>query len=214
MVEQDFDNPRIWEEPKPFLRDFYVPFSVYDETFHTRKLTKDPAPLDPCCTSCREPGDVISLCVYVPDESYLPTWEFIQSNLEAIESALKVKLAAIHARCLVGHHEENLPGMPVWQKHWEFIQSELGGEPAEQLNRFFKLTGISIVRSEPEYEWIVGYNFQTAWDMDHGIEIIMWNEKVLAAGGMLELTSTGGSPMAGAKATQEYEFDPGDYRLP
>lgn len=104
--------------------------------------------------------------------------------------------------------------MPVWQKHWEFIQSELGGEPAEQLNRFFKLTGISIVRGEPENEWIVGYNFQTAWDMDHGIEIIMWNEKVLAAGGMLELTSTGGSPMAGAKATQEYEFDPGDYRLP
>jgi hypothetical protein len=212
MTDQDFENSRVWEEKKPFLLDFYVPFSVYDPTFHKWPATDAPAPLDPCCTSCRKPDDRVTVCVYVGDDSYLPAWEFVLSNFESVESALKTKLLAIQKRNLAQHFEENLPGMPDWQKHWDFIVAEFGN-PETCINRMYKLTGVSIVRSDPETEWVVGFEFQTAWDMDHGLEIVMQGDKVLAAAGMMELTSTGSSPILGAKGIQEYELDPDDYRL-
>jgi hypothetical protein len=213
-VEQDFENPRLWEAPKPFLLDYYVPFSVYDPSFHTWKATKHPAPLDPCCTSCREPGDAVTVCVYATDESYVPTWEFILANRETIENALKAKLQAVHERNLVQRYDENLEGMPDWEKHWKFILGKLGEDEKQITHRMFKLTGISIAYSDPEGEWVVGYEFQTGWDMDHGLEIVMWGDRVLAAAGLMELTSTGGSVFAGVRSTQEYELDPGDFPLP
>lgn len=214
MAEQDFDNPRMWEIPKPFLKDFFVPFSVYDPSFHKRKITKTPATLDPCCTSCREKSDVVTLCVYVDDESYLPQLDFVSANAVEIEKALIVKIRAVHERILAQHFEDNLPGMPDWQKHWDFILADLGGTPEDLYHRMFKLTGMSIVYSEEQKEWAVGYEFQTGWDMDHGLEIVMWKEKVLTSDGMLVLTSTEGCPFVGAKVNQEYELDPGDYPLP
>lgn len=210
---QDFENPRIWAIPKPFLVDYFAPYSVYDPKFHKRKPEKVAAPLDPCCTSCREPSSQVTLTVYVTDESYQPILDPILENGPEIEDALNQKLKALHERSLVEHAEENLPGMPDWEKHWNFIVEQLGGDVTNKLDRFFKLTGITIVWSESEKEWVVGYEFQTAWDMDHGIEILMWNEKVLAAGGMFELTY-GSSLIKGAKAVQEYQLDPGDYRIP
>lgn len=213
MIEQDFDNPRMWEAPKPFLRDFYVPYSVYDPTFHEWPQTSAPAPLDPCCTSCRLKEDQVMVCVYVEDEGYLDTWNGIIENAAAIESELIRKLQAVQDRILVQHYEENLPGMPDWEGHWKFIQTQFGSEPRDFIDRMFKLTGISMSISEPEGEWVVGYEFQTAWDMDHGLEIVTWNGRVISAAGMMELTSTGGSTFAGAKENQEYAFDEGDLRL-
>lgn len=213
MIPQDFENPRMWEEPKPFFQDWYVPYSVYDETFHTWPLTEAPAPLDPCCTSCRAPEATVMAVVYVEDDSYLPTLNFVRENADDIALKLLRKLTAIQNRILKDHYEVNLPGMPKWEAHWQHILTELGSEPSQFISRMFKLTGISIAASEPEDEWVVGYNFQSAWDMDHGLEIVMWGDKVLAAGGMMEMTSTGGSVFAGVRATQQYEFDEGDFRL-
>lgn len=213
MISQDFENPRMWEMPKPFFQEWYVPFSVYDETFHTWPLTDASAPLDPCCTSCRIAEDRVMLVVYSEDESYQPIWDSILEGRAGIAHRLEAKLAAIQARNLLAHYEENLPGMPVWEAHWKFILQSLGGTPEPPLSRMFKLTGISIAASEPENEWVVGYNFQTGWDMDHGLEIVTWSGKVLAAGGMLELTSTGGSVFAGVRAIQAYELDAGDEHL-
>lgn len=213
MLEQDFENPRLWEEEKPFLKDFFVPYSVYDSTFHERPLRGEAAPLDPCCASCREPGDRVTLCVYIEDESWRDAWDSILANADKVEEALSAKLRAVNERNLKQHFEENLPGMRQWQKHWDFILSQVGADPETLLSRMFKLTGVSIVRSDPEGEWVVGFEFQTGWDMDHGLEILMWGHKVLTSAGMLELTSTGRSPIMGAKVNQEYELDPGDYVL-
>ena len=204
----------MWEIAKPFLQDYYVPFSVYDPTFHKRAITKDPAPLDPCCTSCRQPDGMITVCVYVDDESYQPALDFVLANSAVVEAALVRKLGAVQNRTLVQHYEENLPGMPQWEKHWKFIQAEIGGDEVPRLDRMFKLTGLSIRRADPEGMWLVGYEFQSAWDMDHGLEIVLWEDKVLTASGMMETTSVESPPIPGIKVDQEYTFDPGDYRLP
>jgi len=213
VPELDFDNPRVWEEPKPFLKGFHVPYSVYDKTFLTWPQTDTPTPLDPCCTSCRQVSEVVTVVVYVEDDSYLPIWNGILQNAGTIEAELIRKLRAVQDRNLVQHYEENLPGMPAWEKHWQFIISQLGPEPREFIDRMFKLTGISIAISKPENEWVVGYEFQTAWDMDHGLEIVTWKDRVITAGGMMELMSTGRSVFGAAKVNQQYEFDKGDLRL-
>lgn len=214
MIEQDLENPRLWEIPSPLLKGFRVPFSIYDPTFHKRKITKDPAFLDPCCSSCREPSEVVVLCVYTEDESYQSTLDEVLQKTDLIEAALKTKLLAIQQRMLQHHFEDNLPGMKAWQKRWEFILSTLDGPPEEAISSMYKLTGLVIRHSLPENEWAVGYQFQTAWDMDHGLEIVMCGDRVLTSGGMMELTSTEGSVFEKARINQTYEQDPGDFVLP
>jgi hypothetical protein len=98
-----------------------VPHSICDPTFHKWKATKVPEPLDPCCTSCREPDSALTVVVYVPDESYLPALEFVLTNA-----------------------------------------AELGGDPGLRVDRTYKFTGLSIVRSGPEGDWATGFSAQKA----------------------------------------------------
>jgi hypothetical protein len=64
----------------------------------------------------------------------------------------------MNARCLIDHREDNLPGMAKWTRHWEFMTAELGGDPGLRVDRTYKFTGLSIVRSDPEGDWATGFS--------------------------------------------------------
>jgi len=57
------------------------------------------------------------------------------------------------------------------------------------------------------------FEFQTGWDRDHGLGVLMHKDRVLAAGGLTELIH-GSGLLAGARAVQAYDLDEGDFVLP
>lgn len=140
-------------------------------------------------------------------------WNYLLSNASLIEEKLTQKLSRIHIRCLSQFLEEELPGNPSFRKHWAKI---LAANPDAESSpdRFFKLVGICLLSSGLEECAFTTYEFQSAWDLDHGLEIVMHQDKVLAAAGLTELAGPDTHHYNAIKATQSYEMDPGDTQLP
>lgn len=200
---------------KPVLKHFVAKFAVYDEEFHQGKLPKNPYPIEPSCYSARvESGEV---AVFVFDQNPEATtlrqnaWDYLLANATTIQEKLLVKLAAIQAKDVIQLKEEIEEGGP-YAEHWDMIRSDIPNAETST-EKFFKLVAIVLDASGLDDHAFVGFEFQTSWDKDHGLEIVMHKDRVLARGGMTELLSGYGSSIDGIKATQDYELDPDDFRL-
>lgn len=140
-------------------------------------------------------------------------WEYLVANAGAVEEALKQKLRSIQANSLEMHGEE-MRALTVWRSIRSKIQSQLPSGAEEAIDQFYKLVGISLAPTGLDECCFVGFAFQTAWVKDHGLEVVMHKDRVLARGGMTELLSPNRSIVELIKSTQEYDLEPGDFRLP
>lgn len=214
--DNEFPDERwYFTAPKPFLKDFVAEYAVFDEDFHTYKLPIASYPVEPSGVDARV-GDA-NVPVFVFDQSPEATglrqnaWDFLLANAQAIEVKLLAKLASVQAQGLALLMEELEDGGP-YGAHWNLIQSKIPNAETA-IDKFFKLVAIVLDGSGLEDHAFVGFEFQTSWDKDHGLEIVMHKDRVLARAGMTELLSGFGSSIAGIKATQEFDLAPGDFRL-
>lgn len=209
------DERRSFVAPKPFLEDFVALFAVFDKDFHTYQLPKKSYPIDPSGIDSRIADSNVSVFIFDknPESSLLQqnAWEYLVENASAVEEKLKAKLAADQAQGLALLNEEIEDGGP-YEDHWKMIQSKIPNAESA-IDKFFKLVAIVLDASGLDDHAFVGFEFQTAWDKDHGLEIVMHKDRVLAKAGMTELISGYGSTIEGIKGTQEAEFEPGDFKL-
>lgn len=206
----------MWTTAKPFLREASVHLYPYDPRFGDLKVPAAPYPLDPSCPSGRAADSQVAVYVFTEEASALEeaAWLDLTARPDLWEAALLRKLRAVHERDVAQFLEEELPGLPGSQKPWEALEARLGRSPSEVPEAFFKLVGICLDRTGMEGSAFVGFEFQSGWDPDHGLEIVMHQGRVLAAAGMTELIGGDGSVLDGVKSIQEYEFDPGDWMVP
>ena len=214
--DREFPDERwSFTTSKPVLKAFVSAFAVYDEDFHKGRLEKAPYPLEPSGFNSRVEDDTVSVFIFDknPESTALRenAWDFLLRNQSAIEAKLRAKLIQIQENDLIQLSEELKDGGP-YGDHWKMIQSQIP-QAETRTDKFFKLVGIVLDASGLEDHAFVGFEFQTSWDKDHGLEIVMHKDRVLARAGMTELLSGYGSSIDGIKATQEFDLAPGDFRL-
>lgn len=212
LPDPDFEDSRwFFEAPKPFLKDACVHFAPYDPSFHKATLGKrKPYSLDPSCPTAKTASDTVQVFIFERTESAEELqrngWEYLVGNSEVVGAKLVKKLASTHKKIVREFVEEEMPGSRALQSHWKAICESIE-KPEEDVEKFFKLVGISLATSGLDECCFVGFEFQSAWDQDHGLEIVMHKDRVLASAGMTELMSPYGSIIDGIKVIQEYEED-------
>lgn len=217
VADPEFPDVRwIWWTTKPVLIDFVSECAPFDEEFTDYKVKKGRQyPLEPSCPSCKVQDSVLGVFVFerssdceVLQEN---AWSFLRDHSNEIEVKLLEKLTIIQRQAIELLEEEIADGGP-YASHWAKICAEIP-DPHVALNRFYKLVGITLAGTGLADHAFVGFEFQTAWDKDHGLEIVMHKDRILAKGGMTELISGYGSVIDGIRATQGYELDTCDYKL-
>jgi hypothetical protein len=217
--EPDFDSDRrVWTTAKPFLNDWAVQVSPYDADFLDYRLPESgPGILEPSCPYGRVTREEVTVFVYEATEESADllekTWNDLLANLSAVEKSLVTKLQAVHLRNITQFLEEEMPEMPEYAAEWEKSLAKLGKPPEEAASAFFKLVGIGLSTQEMDGIGFTAFEFQSGWDLDHGLEITMHRDRVLTSDGLTVLISSDYSIVDGARANQEFEFDPGDLRL-
>lgn len=211
---------RLWRTAKPLFRDAVVavapPYPDYPKLKVSKRLGPDSSP---GCPSARDAGSDIEVVLYAYsgngfDSGYQErAWAFLLANAAGVERALRRKLYAWHAKRLAQHRGEDLPHVPALQKYWKKIEPQVPfGEPAA-VDHLFKLVGVGLADSGLDECGFSSFEFQTGWDRDHGLGVLVHRDRVLAAGGMCELIY-GPDLAAGARAVQAYDLDDGDFSLP
>ncbi len=85
-------------------------------------------------------------------------------------------------------------------------------EEPSAIDHLFKLVAIGLADSGLDECGFSSFEFQTGWDRDHGLGVLMHKDRVLAAGGMTELICDPGI-VDGARVVQSYDLDDGDFSL-
>ena len=213
------DVRQLWRTTKPFFRAAVVavapPYPDYPKLKVSKRLGPDAGP---ACPSAREPSSDMEVVLYAYSGNGFNSgyqeraWEFLLANAATIEMALRRKLQAWHKKRMAQHLEENLPHVPELQKYWKKIEKQVPFEEPSAIDQLFKLVGVGLADSGLDECGFSAFEFQTGWDRDHGLGVLMHRDRVLAAGGMCELIY--GTDLAvGASAVQSYDLDEGDFSL-
>jgi hypothetical protein len=217
--DPDSDGTRqVWRTTKPLLQDAVVVVAPPYPDYPKMKVSRHGPDTSPSCPSARDASSEIEVHSYADSGSGFGTsyqekaWEFMLAHAPTIEAALRRKLFAWHRKQLMQFREEDLPTAKALQKYWETIEKQVPVEEPAAVNHLFKLVVISLNDSGLDEYGFIAFEFQTGWDHDHGVGILMHRDRVLAAGAMGEMIY-GSSIAAGARATQEYDLDDGDFSL-
>jgi hypothetical protein len=216
--DPDFDGCRLWRTEKPLLRGAVVAVAPYYPEYPT--LTVKPpreASSDPSCPSARFPRTEVEVVMYAGSRRGYGSfqeqaWDYILAHAPAIEIELRRKLFAWHTKRLAQFRDEDLPHVLEYQKYWQVIEQQVAVEEPAAVDQFFKLVGIGLTDSGLDECGFSSFEFQTGWDRDHGLGIVMHKDRVLAAGGLTELIY-GPAVADGIKIVQAYDLDPGDFSL-
>jgi hypothetical protein len=210
---------RLWRTAKPLLRGAVVAVAPPYPEYPKLRVSKSRGPSgDPSCPSARDPSSDIEVSLYEDSgigfgDFQERAWEFILAHPAPVEAALRRKLFAWHAKRMAQFRDEDLPHDPEYQKYWKVVGRQVAlGDPSA-VDQLFKLVGIGLADSGLDDCGFSSFEFQTGWDRDHGLGVLMHRDRVLAAGGMTELIR-GSGVLAGAKAVQAYDLDEGDFALP
>jgi hypothetical protein len=212
------DVRRVWRTAKPLLRDAVVAHAPFDPDYPKLKVSKSRGPSnDPGCPSARAAGADIDVVLYSHSDAFgAPherAWEFILGHLPVIEANLRRKLFAQHAKYLKQFLEEELPEADHLQAYWKTIENRVKwGEPSA-VDHLFKLVAVGLADNGPDDHGFSSFEFQTGWDRDHGLGVLMHKDRVLAADGMTELVGSPHDIAAGARYVQGYDRDDGDFSL-
>lgn len=214
------DVRRLWRTTKPLFRETVVAFAPPYPDYPKLKVPKRQGPESgPACPSARDASSDMDVVLYAYsgngfDSGYQErAWEFLLGNAAGIETDLRRKLSAWHIKRMAQHREEDLPHVPELQTYWKKIEKQMSFEAPSAIDRLFKLVGVGLADSGLDECGFSAFEFQTGWDRDHGLGVLMHRDCVLAAGGMGELIY-GPDLAAGARVVQSYDLDDGDFPLP
>jgi hypothetical protein len=212
------DIRRVWRTAKPLLRDAVVTYAPFEPDYAKLKVSKSRGPSnDPSCPSARDAGTDIDVVLYSHTDAFgAPherAWNFILDHRERIEVALRRKLFARHTKYLRQLLDEELPGATHLQKHWKKIESRVRWDDPSAVDHLFKLVAVGLADSGLDDCGFSSFEFQTGWDRDHGLGILMHRDRVLTAGGMTEFIGSPHNIADGAKYVQQYDRDDGDFSL-
>jgi hypothetical protein len=218
--DPEFDRRRLWRAAKPLLRDAVVAVAPPYPEYPKLKVSKSRGPSgDPGCPSARDASSDVEVSLYADSGNGFGSfqeraWEYILAHPAAVEAALRRKLFAWHRKQMAQFRDEELPRVLKYQKYWKVVEQQVAVEEPSAVDHLFKLVGIGLTDSGLDDCGFSSFEFQTGWDRDHGLGILMHKDRVLAAGGMTELI--GGSfdsIVAGARYVQQYDRDDGDFSL-
>lgn len=212
------DGRRLWKTAKPLLRDAVVAVVPPYPEYPKLKVSKARGPSgDPSCPSARDASPDVEVVLYAagdgPGGMQERAWDFIIGRSDAIEAALRRKLFAWHRKQLSQFSDEDLPHVRGLQKYWKVVERQVAMEEPSAVDRLFNLVGIGLADSGLDDIGFSSFEFQTGWDRDHGLSVVMHRDRVLAAGGLTELIG-GPRVMEGLKAVQSHDLDEGDFLLP
>ena len=216
--DPEFDERQLWRTTKPLMQHAVVAVAPPYPDYPKLKVSKKLGPNgDPSCPSARAASAEIVVALYAPSGNGFGrfqerAWEFILANPAAIESALRGKLFAWHRKQLANFREEELPHDKAYQKYWKTIEQQVAMDDPTAVDHLFKLTAISLADSGLDDCGFSSFEFQTGWDRDHGLGVVMHRDRVLAVDGMTELIGSPGVAEA-VKAVQAYDLDDGDFSL-
>jgi hypothetical protein len=213
------DVRRLWRTMKPLFRDAVVAVAPPYPDYPKLKVPKRQGPESgPACPSARDASSDMEVVIYAYSGNGFNSgyqeraWEFLLANASAIEIALRRKLYEWHKKQLAQHREEDLPHVPEYQKYWKKIEKQVPFEEPSAIDQLFKLVRVGLADSGLDECGFSSFEFQTGWDRDHGLGVLMHRDRVLAAGGMGELIY-GTDLAAGARTVQTYDLDDGDFSL-
>lgn len=212
------DLRRLWRTGKPLMHAAVVAVAPPYPEYPKLKVSKSQGPSgDPGCPSARDPGAEVEVVMYSCSGNGFGgfqerAWGFVLANAAAIEAALRRKLFAWHGKRMAQHRDEDLPHVKALQKYWSRVEQLVPlGEPAA-VDHLFKLVGVGLADSGLDECGFSSFEFQTGWDRDHGLGVLMHRDRVLAAGGTTELIY-GPDVVGGAGGVQAYDLDDGDFSL-
>src|SRR5215213_9523718 len=209
---------RLWRTAKPLFRGAVVAVAPPYPEYPKLKVAKARGPsTDPSCPSARVASSEVEVAMYAGSGNGFGSlqeraWDFILANAAVIETALRRKLFAWHKKQLAQFRDEDLPHVKPLQKYWKEIERRVLVEEPSAIDHLFKLVAIGLAGSGLDDCGFSSFEFQTGWDRDHGLGVLMHQDRVLAAGGMGELIG-GPGVLAGAKSVQSYDRDKGDLVL-
>ncbi|MGL4463949.1 MAG: DUF6985 domain-containing protein [Planctomycetia bacterium] len=209
---------RVWRAAKPLLKDAVVAVAPPYPEYPKLKIPKNLAPnIDPSCPSARVAGAEIEVALYAYSGNGFGgvqerAWDFLLANADVIEAALRRKLFAWHGKQLTQHRDENLPHVKELRKYWKEIEPLVAMDEPTAVDHLFKLVGVGLPDSGLDECGFSSFEFQTGWDRDHGLGVLMHRDRVLAVGGTAELIY-GPNIAEGARIVQAYDLDDGDFVL-
>ncbi|MFO0938831.1 MAG: hypothetical protein U0798_20190 [Gemmataceae bacterium] len=209
---------KVWQTAKPLLANAVVTAAPSYPEYQKMKVKKTKGvSTDPACPSARVVGNDVEVAMYSSSGNGFgdiqeKAWKYLLGHTTAIEKALRRKLFAWHAKQLARFRDEDLPHDKGIQKYWKVIENQVKVDDPSAVNHFFKLVGIGLADQGLDNCGFTSFEFQTGWDQDHGLGIVMHKNRVLAAGGITEII--GNTEIVDViKAVQSYELDKGDYSL-
>lgn len=216
--DPDFDGRRLWRTAKPLLPDAVVAVAPPYPDYVKQQVSKSRGPSgDPSCPSARDASSDIEVALYAASGNGFGSfqeraWEFILAHSAAIETALRRKLFAWHGKQMAQFHDEDLLQDQEYEEYWKVVERQVAMKEPSAVDHLFKLVGIGLADSGLDDCGFSSFEFQTGWDQDHGLGVLMHKDRVLAAGGLSELIG-GPGVLEGARAVQSYDLDEGDLVL-
>ena len=207
-----------WVTPKPIFKTAFVEFAPPYPDYRKRKVMRSSGvDTDPSSASAKIQSELMEVVAYSSSGNtnvQQSAWDFLIANVDAIESSLRRKLLAYHHKSLEEFLAEHLPESKAVQKYWTEIETQVSVRDASVIDRFHKLVQIGIADvGLDDNVGFTSYEFQTGWDHDHGLEIVMHKADILAAGGMGELMYGFENMVATVRSVQQYDYDEGDLRM-
>ena len=198
----DFPDWFEWTTEKPFFRDARVEFEPhYPE--QSESEAESEVEVTAFCETSKEFGSL--------QEN---AWNFLIANAEAIDANLRRKLFVHHLKGYRGFVDELVPDFEDDELDgWNEIKDAIDWESPAAIDHLYELTGIGLLDDGFDECGFYYFDFQSGWDEEHGVSVLMHRAEVLAAGGMAEFSNRGPGLIPHAKSIQEYDFDEGDFRL-
>lgn len=213
------DERWIWRTAKPLLQDAVVTYAPFNPEYVKLKVSKSHGPSnDPGCPSARDASAEIDVVLYAPSGKFsdlqAQAWNYLLKHRQRVEVSLRRKLFAVHTKSLQQLIDEELPEASHLQKYWNKIEKQVTWDAPSAIDSLFKLVSIGLATSGLDECGFTSFEFQSGWDRDHGLGILMHKDRVLAADGTTQLIcGNPGSIAKGAKYVQQYDLDDGDYVL-
>jgi hypothetical protein len=216
--DPELDGRLVWRTTKPLLRDAVVAVAPPYPDYPKLKVSTSGRDTDPYSPSARDPSSQVEVALYADAGNgygslHERAWEFVLAHSAAIEAALRRKLFAWHGKQMASFLTEDLPDAPPeYQKYWKVVERQVAlGDPSA-VDQLFKLVSVGLADSGLDDCGFSSFEFQTGWDRDHGLGILMHKDRVLAAGGMGEMIC-GDELVTGVRVVQGYDLDEGDLVL-
>jgi hypothetical protein len=215
-MEADFDGWRVWKTTKPMFQGAVVTYAPPYPDYPKRRSRRTSS--DPSCASAREANDELKVTIYCNNRNGFGdyqelAWNFIIDNAAAIEASLRRKLFSQHLKFHKQFLDEILPDNRRVQNYWKKIEDQLDWRGPSAIDHLYKLVGVGLVDNGLDECGFSSFEFQTGWDHDHGMGILMHKSNVLTAGCMQEDISRGPELIEAVKYVQSYDLDDGDLSL-